>query len=85
MPHPLELAHAFVRDHAPDDKDRAHVLRVLTCWLETNADRDVRACRDCGGTFWTTPGQRAWYERQGLPEPVRCPDCRAARRAMRER
>jgi CxxC-x17-CxxC domain-containing protein len=41
-------------------------------------------CRDCGGEFVFTDGEQAFYAAHGLlNEPVRCPQCRATRKAQR--
>ncbi len=40
-------------------------------------------CRDCGNTFTFTEGEQDFYSQRGYSDPVRCPDCRAAKKAMR--
>jgi CxxC-x17-CxxC domain-containing protein len=42
-------------------------------------------CRDCGQGFTFTAGEQDFYASRGFSEPTRCSDCRAARRAERER
>ena len=42
-------------------------------------------CRDCGQGFTFTAGEQDFYASRGFSEPSRCPDCRAQRRADRER
>src|SRR5947209_1871919 len=42
-------------------------------------------CRDCGQGFTFTAGEQDFYASRGFSEPMRCPDCRAARRAERDR
>jgi len=42
-------------------------------------------CRDCGQSFTFTSGEQDFYASRGFSEPSRCPDCRAARKADRER
>ena len=42
-------------------------------------------CRDCGQGFTFTAGEQDFYATRGFSEPSRCPDCRAQRRAERER
>jgi CxxC-x17-CxxC domain-containing protein len=42
-------------------------------------------CRDCGQAFTFTSGEQDFYASRGFSEPTRCPDCRAQRRAERER
>jgi CxxC-x17-CxxC domain-containing protein len=46
------------------------------------ADR-VLVCRECSREFAFTAGEQQFYQLKGLVnEPGRCPDCRAARKAM---
>ncbi len=41
-------------------------------------------CRDCGNEFTFTVGEQSFYAQKGFTnEPVRCPDCRSARKASR--
>ena len=41
-------------------------------------------CRECGQPFIWTAGEQAFYAEKGLlNQPVRCPDCRAARKQTR--
>jgi len=42
-------------------------------------------CRDCGQAFTFTAGEQDFYASRGFGEPNRCPDCRATRRAERDR
>jgi len=42
-------------------------------------------CRECGQAFTFTAGEQDFYASRGFSEPTRCPDCRAARRAERDR
>jgi CxxC-x17-CxxC domain-containing protein len=42
-------------------------------------------CRDCGQAFTFTSGEQDFYASRGFSEPTRCPECRSARRAERER
>ncbi len=42
-------------------------------------------CRDCGQSFSFTSGEQDFYASRGFSEPSRCPDCRAARKAERDR
>ena len=38
-------------------------------------------CRDCGKEFVFSAGEQEFYERNGFKnEPVRCPECRKARK-----
>ncbi len=41
-------------------------------------------CKDCGKEFIFTVGEQEFYEEKGFTnEPVRCPECRAQRKADR--
>jgi rubredoxin len=41
-------------------------------------------CRDCGYEFTFTDGEQAFYAEKGFEnDPVRCPDCRRAKKAQR--
>jgi DNA-directed RNA polymerase subunit RPC12/RpoP len=40
-------------------------------------------CRDCGKTFVFTAGEQAFFAEKGLSDPIRCPDCRRARKQLR--
>ncbi|MEW8995358.1 zinc-ribbon domain-containing protein [Clostridium sp.] len=49
------------------------------------ADKTI-LCKDCGKEFIFTEGEQAFYAEKGFEnEPVRCPDCRRARKADRNR
>lgn len=38
-------------------------------------------CKDCGAEFLFTVGEQEFYKEKGFEnEPVRCPDCRRARK-----
>lgn len=42
------------------------------------------ACRDCGRSFPFTAEEQEFFAQKGFTnEPVRCPECRAARKAER--
>ena len=47
------------------------------------ADKTI-TCRDCGTNFTFTEGEQDFYSQKGYSEPVRCPDCRAAKKASRD-
>ncbi|MDI9498359.1 MAG: zinc-ribbon domain-containing protein [Bacillota bacterium] len=41
-------------------------------------------CRDCGAEFVFTEGEQNFYREKGFEnDPVRCPDCRRARKNAR--
>lgn len=45
------------------------------------ADKTL-VCRDCGSEFVFTEGEQAFYAEKGFTnEPVRCPECRKAKKA----
>lgn len=46
------------------------------------SDRTI-VCRDCGQEFVFTAGEQAFYQERGYTDPMRCPSCRAARKAQR--
>lgn len=47
------------------------------------ADRTI-VCKDCGAEFVFTEGEQAFYAEKGFTnDPVRCPECRKARKAAR--
>ncbi len=43
----------------------------------------ILQCRDCGTSFTFTEGEQAFYSQKGYSEPLRCPTCRAAKKASR--
>ena len=47
-----------------------------------NGGKPAPVCEDCGQEF-ARPGSEGAARRPGLPEPTRCPDCRARRREDR--
>lgn len=47
------------------------------------ADKTIK-CKDCGKDFIFTESEQAFYKEKGFDnDPVRCPDCRRARKAQR--
>ena len=47
------------------------------------ADKTI-VCKDCGKEFVFTEGEQAFYAEKGFTnEPVRCPECRKARKQAR--
>ena len=47
------------------------------------ADKHL-TCKDCGAEFIFTEGEQAFYAEKGFEkDPVRCNDCRRARKAQR--
>lgn len=41
-------------------------------------------CKDCGKTFTFTVGEQEFYKQKGFEnEPVRCPECRKAKKQAR--
>lgn len=46
------------------------------------ADKNI-ICRDCNNEFTFTVGEQEFYKEKGFEnEPVRCPDCRRAKKAQ---
>ena len=46
------------------------------------ADKTI-VCRDCGKEFLFTEGEQAFYKEKGFDnEPVRCVECRRARKTQ---
>lgn len=44
------------------------------------ADKTI-VCKDCGKEFVFTEGEQAFYKEKGFEnDPVRCPECRKARK-----
>lgn len=47
------------------------------------ADKTI-VCKDCGKEFIFSEGEQAFYKERGLEnDPIRCPDCRRARKQQR--
>jgi DNA-directed RNA polymerase subunit RPC12/RpoP len=47
------------------------------------ADKSI-VCKDCGKEFLFTEGEQEFYKEKGFEnDPVRCPECRKARKAQR--
>jgi hypothetical protein len=45
----------------------------------------TKKCKDCGAEFVITEENKKWYEDKGFQLPERCADCRAKRKAARQR
>ncbi len=43
------------------------------------ADKNL-SCKDCGNDFVFTDGEQEFYTSKGFPDPVRCPECRKAKK-----
>ena len=43
------------------------------------------SCRDCGAQYLFTAEEQSFFDARGFSPPVRCPECRAKKRAARER
>ena len=49
-----------------------------------NSDRTI-TCKDCGADFIFTVGEQEFYTSKGFENaPIRCPDCRKARKNARQ-
>ena len=47
------------------------------------ADKTL-VCKDCGKEFIFSEGEQQFYKEKGFEnDPVRCPDCRRARKAQK--
>ena len=47
------------------------------------ADKTI-VCKDCGSEFIFTEGEQAFYQEKGFTnDPVRCPECRKARKQQK--
>lgn len=45
----------------------------------------VIVCKDCKGEFVFSDSEQAFYQEKGFDnDPVRCPDCRKARKSQKE-
>lgn len=45
----------------------------------------IIVCKDCGKEFTFTVGEQEFYEAHGFEnQPIRCKDCRDAKKAARE-
>lgn len=51
--------------------------------MEEKKDLTIK-CRNCGKEFTYTIGEQKFYEDKGFAAPVRCKECRAARKANQE-
>lgn len=52
--------------------------------METTYEDMTLSCKDCGAEFAFTAGEQQFYAEKGFDnQPVRCPDCRKARKQQR--
>lgn len=52
--------------------------------METTYEDMTLTCKDCGAEFAFTAGEQQFYAEKGFEnQPVRCPDCRRARKQQR--
>lgn len=50
----------------------------------TVTDKTI-TCKDCGNEFVFSVGEQEFYKEKGFEnDPVRCPDCRRARKQRRQ-
>jgi hypothetical protein len=63
----------------PETYDRADASSELA------PDDQLRTCCDCDREFVLHGGEIRFFERQDLPLPKRCPNCRRANRERRDR
>jgi len=69
---------------APAGRVVVHLIRFKGAVDNMSGDVTL-TCRDCGQAFSFTAGEQDFYASRGFSEPTRCPDCRASRRAERDR
>lgn len=51
---------------------------------QSNFEDKTLTCKDCGNEFVWTAGEQDFYQKKGFDNPpVRCPDCRAKKKADR--
>lgn len=54
--------------------------------MNTNYEDKTIICKDCGKEFTFTAGEQAFYAQKGLTnEPVRCKECRNAKKVAFEK
>ena len=41
-------------------------------------------CKDCNTEFIFTKGEQEFYAGKGFPDPMRCPDCRKAKKEAKK-
>lgn len=52
--------------------------------METTYEDITLVCKDCGEKFVFTAGEQQFYAEKGFTnQPVRCPNCRKARKQQR--
>lgn len=51
---------------------------------EENMESKMIVCKDCGKEFEYTAGEQKFFEEKGFTAPIRCKDCRAAKKARNE-
>ena len=52
--------------------------------MENNYEDITLVCKDCGSEFVFTAGEQAFYAEKGFEnQPVRCAECRKARKQQR--
>lgn len=80
MAHPLEEALHLVKTYAPLMQEKQQAIAAIEAMLPYITD-DVRVCRDCQREFFLPEGAKVYFHVRGWKEPVRCRNCRDARRA----
>lgn len=43
------------------------------------------SCKDCGNPFVWTEGEQDFYKQKGFQQPLRCTDCRRAKKEQRNK
>jgi ssDNA-binding Zn-finger/Zn-ribbon topoisomerase 1 len=73
---PLHMGVMDVEEDADSDIRKDEIMAYTDCIL---------TCRDCGKEFVFTAGEQEFYSQKGfLNNPVRCPECRRARKQARQ-
>lgn len=59
---------------------------VINARKDTAMEDKKIVCRDCGKEFLFTVGEQKFFAEKGFTnDPVRCPECRKAKKAAREK
>ena len=62
------------------------IEKVKSYFKQFNMEDKTLVCKDCGNEFVFTTGEQEFYKEKGFEnEPVRCPDCRRARKQQNNR
>ena len=67
---------------ADGSKSNSFTLGVSSIMM--NMQDKTLTCSDCSQEFTFTASEQEFFAQKGFSEPMRCPSCRAARKAARE-